>query len=80
MTKMDQRIAKVEQELTYVFKNKSRVASALYMAADQTLLEVKGKVRPIENNGRLAVVGNSALHLVLAEMWYTNPDQFGMYM
>ncbi|KAF2177816.1 ribonuclease III [Zopfia rhizophila CBS 207.26] len=70
MANADQKIARAEQIFGHVFANKLLCAEAIQMAAPQALLAVAGAFHVIDNNKRLAVLGDIALAQALCKMWY----------
>jgi hypothetical protein len=79
MSALNQSIAKVEQTFAHVFVRKAFCAEALQMSAPQALLAFDGGSYVIQNNKRLAVLGDAALALVLCKKWYKTGTSFFPY-
>ncbi|KAF2709146.1 hypothetical protein K504DRAFT_434035 [Pleomassaria siparia CBS 279.74] len=77
MTSTDLRISRAESSLGYVYENKLLAAEAIQMGAPITHLVVGGIYRPVGNNKRLALVGETALANALCKLWYEAHDSLG---
>jgi len=63
-------INEAERILNYVFINKALCVEAIQMAAPQVKVLFNGGRSIIQNNKRLAVLGDSALSFALCKKWY----------
>lgn len=77
--------SKVEAILGYTFINKLLCAEAVQMAGPRATVNVEdgdsfaSKFRQVDNNKRLAVLGDAVLAKLLCEEWYQTTDANGTY-
>jgi hypothetical protein len=64
------KVHQIEEIIGWEFKNKMLIVEALKMSGSSYPLYFNGTVHPVENNNRLALLGDRALSLSLTETWY----------
>jgi hypothetical protein len=64
------KVHQIEEIIGWDFKNKMLIVEALKMSGSSYPLYFNGTVHPVENNNRLALLGDRALSLSLTETWY----------
>ena len=70
MSFVDEKIARAEQLVGYHFTNKELCAQAVQMASPVAFLTFGGIGRGVENNRRLALLGETAMTQALCVRWY----------
>jgi hypothetical protein len=73
------RVGNVEACIGYTFQNKMIAIEALKMSSESWPLYFKGVVQKVDNNRRLALIGDRILSLALCEIWYhagNSPGRF----
>jgi hypothetical protein len=68
---------KIEAITGHVFTSKLLCAEAVQMAAPQTMAIYSGGLQTVENNKRLAVLGDAVLAKVLCAAWFKARDNRG---
>ncbi|KAF2844648.1 ribonuclease III [Plenodomus tracheiphilus IPT5] len=64
------RAPQIEAIVGYTFSNKTHAVEAVQMAAPQIATVVSGSISRVDNNRRLAVLGNAVLAKVLCAAWF----------
>lgn len=64
------KVHRIEETIGYEFKNKMLIVEALKMSGTTYPLYFNGTVHPVENNNRLALLGDRVLSLSLTETWF----------
>lgn len=67
----------IEALIGYTFTNKRLAVEAVHMAAPQTAAIFDGHLVPINNNKRLALLGNAVLAKLLCATWFSARDPDG---
>jgi ribonuclease-3 len=68
---------RIEAMTGYTFTNKLLCAEAAQMASPQTAVVFEGRFRHVENNKRLAILGDTVLQKVLCAAWFETYDTHG---
>ncbi|KAF2110493.1 ribonuclease III domain-containing protein [Lophiotrema nucula] len=63
-------VVKVEDSISYRFKNRMLCIEALKMSGSESPLYFEGTIHPVLNNNRLALLGDRALSMVVCDLWY----------
>ncbi|KAF2713010.1 ribonuclease III, partial [Pleomassaria siparia CBS 279.74] len=71
---IDSKVTQAETILGYIFTHKLLCAEAIQMSAPREYVLMAGETRFVENNKRLAVLGDTALANALCKLWYQKRD------
>jgi len=77
LVNIEEKAARIEAPFGYVFTNKRLCAEAVQMAAPQITTTYGGTRIFLDNNKRLAVLGDAVLIQALCTAWYAARDQRG---